>query len=130
MNEDPLSPTVRHLFASLSHAGAALDEPRQAQDESRRVVEGQAGRERLGTRVRFTLILGDGAPPLVRYHAYGCPHTLAVCEWLAREVEAGRAGSVGGPRDWCRTLGIPIMKLGRLLVVEDALKAALSAIGR
>ena len=63
----------------------------------------------------------------VRYRAYGCPHTLAACEWLAQRLESGGRDSIGGPADWAAQLSIPPAKLGRLLVVEDALAAALAA---
>jgi hypothetical protein len=116
---DPLNAQVRHLFGNLQHAGRTTSEPS---------VSGEAGREQRGTRVRFTLHLRGSDPIKVRYQAYGCPHTLAVCEWLAGELESGRRASMGGPTDWVRTLGVPEAKLGRLLVVEDALKAALAQI--
>src|ERR1700685_4637775 len=114
---DPLGPQVRGLFAQLRHAG----EP--AATGPARVLCGEAGREQRGTRVRFMLHL-DGERLLeVRYRAYGCPYTLAACEWLATLLERGGRDSIGGPADWAQQLGIPPAKLGRLLVVEDALNA-------
>ena len=124
MSLDPLNTRVRHLFGNLLHAGTA-----GTVASGVRSVSGEAGREQRGTRVRFTLYLNDSDPIEVRYQAYGCPHTLAVCEWLAGELECGRGPCVGGPADWARTLGVPAAKLGRLLVVEDALQAALAQIG-
>jgi hypothetical protein len=123
---DPLDPQVRRLFASLHHAGARVDGA--ADGPQVRTVQGEAGREQRGTRVRFMLRIQDDEVIQVRYQAYGCPHTLAVCEWLAQRLEAGELATVGKPLDWCRTLGVPIVKLGRLLVVEDALLAALGAL--
>jgi hypothetical protein len=124
VNLDPLDGRLRRLFASLTHAGDAVegsDEP-----AALLTVQGEAGREQRGTRVRFTLKFYRGELVQARYRAYGCPHTLAVCEWLAQELEAGHLASIGEPADWCRTLGVPIVKLGRLLVVQDALRAALN----
>jgi NifU-like protein involved in Fe-S cluster formation len=63
----------------------------------------------------------------VRYRAYGCPYTLAACEWLAQQLESGGRDSIGGPAEWAQKLRIPPARLGRLLVVEDALRAALAA---
>jgi hypothetical protein len=123
---DPLNGQVRRLFGSLKHAGhLSCEEPA----EGLRTLSGEAGREQRGTRIRFTLLLRGSDPIEVRYQAYGCPHTLAVCEWLAGELECGRGASIGGPADWARTLGVPVAKLGRLLVVEDALRNALGQIG-
>jgi NifU-like N terminal domain len=130
---DLLAPQVRRLFGSLAHAGPPGDVGEGGEGGegggAERWVHGEAGRQVRGTRVRFELRLADGRVSAARYQAYGCPHTLAVCEWLAQQLEAGPATSLGGPQDWSRQLGVPTMKLGRLLVVEDALRAALAAGG-
>jgi NifU-like protein involved in Fe-S cluster formation len=120
-SEDPLGPQVRGLFAALRHAG----EP--AATSAARVHCGDAGREQRGTRVRFMLYLAGERLIEVRYRAYGCPYTLAACEWLATQLERGGRDSIGGPAEWAQQLGVPPARLGRLLVVEDALKAAFSA---
>ena len=127
---DPLGGCVRGLFSELAHGG----DPAAAAPG--RVLRGEAGRESLGTRVRFTLRIGDGQVLEARYRAYGCPHTLATCEWLARSLEgqplAALQGAdfsgLGGPLDWARRLGIPAPKLGRLLLIEDALRNALDGL--
>jgi hypothetical protein len=106
---------------NLAHAGGPTAGAGQV------CVYGEAGRRQRGTWVRFGLCLQGAAIALARYRAYGCPHTLAVCEWLAQALEAGHQASLGTPEDWCGALGIPIVKLGRLLVVEDAIRAALAA---
>jgi len=116
VNQDALDPGVRRLFSSLRHTGA-LDGPG--------VAIGEAGRQQRGTRVRFALRRHGPDILEARYLAYGCPHTLAVCEWLAQRLEAGEGLRVGTATDWARQLNIPAAKLGRLLVVEDALRAAL-----
>jgi NifU-like protein involved in Fe-S cluster formation len=77
--------------------------------------------------VRFMLRLLGERVLEARYRAYGCPYTLAACEWLARQLEAGARDRLGGPAAWAARLRIPPAKLGRLLVVEDALRAALAA---
>ena len=89
---------------------------------------GEAGREQRGTRVRFMLRLAGKRLVEVRYRAYGCPHTLATCEWLARSLEGQSLAALkpGNPIAWAQHLGVPAAKLGRLLVVEDALLAGLT----
>lgn len=128
-DSDLLQPQIRALFAALDHAGELAG----ATHEPGRVVRGEAGLEALGTRVRFALRLVEGRIAAVRYRAYGCPHTLATCEWLARQLEgrcfAGggvEALGVGSPLEWSERLDLPPAKLGRLLVIEDALQAALA----
>ncbi|HEY2418035.1 MAG TPA: iron-sulfur cluster assembly scaffold protein [Steroidobacteraceae bacterium] len=117
-----LPPRIRELFTALDHAG----EP--SPDAISGIHGGEAGREELGTRVRFTLRIAEQRLLEVRYRAYGCPHTLATCEWLARSLEGRRidALAVGAPTEWADHLGVPAVKLGRLLVIEDALQAALT----
>jgi hypothetical protein len=124
VNVDPLEPPVRALFASLTHAGEPRPPHGEPAQPGETVLEGTAGREQRGTRVRFVLRFQGSRLVAARYYAYGCPHTLATCEWLARRLEAGEAAPLGKAADWCQALRIPIVKLGRLLVVEDALTAA------
>jgi hypothetical protein len=80
--------------------------------------------------------VGDGAVLDVRYRAYGCPYTLATCEWLARRLPGAPAAALqgsnavilGGPLDWARRLEVPSARLGRLLTIEDALHHALAGL--
>lgn len=131
MSDAGLPPSVRALFADLRH-GARRE---GAQDEAGVWRCGEAGRERLGTRVRFYLIVAGARVLQARYRAYGCPYTLAACEWLARRLqgaelsalsETGLTALVGAPAAWAAALHIPPERLGRLLVIEDALRAALA----
>lgn len=121
---DSLSPVIRELFVALEHAG----DLRGVADVAGTIAVGEAGREELGTRVRFTVAISAGRIESVRFRAYGCPYTLAACEWLARNLEGHRpeASGVGSPLDWARQLEVPAARLGRLLVIEDALLAALT----
>jgi cysteine desulfurase len=92
------------------------------------VRQGRAGREPDGTMVFFELRIADGIVKSARFSAYGCPHTLAVVGWLCEVVEGSRldAGPPGTPSDWALKFEVPAEKLGRLLIVEDALHAALN----
>jgi NifU-like protein involved in Fe-S cluster formation len=87
---------------------------------------GDAGHEDLGTRVRFELRSNDGVVTGARFQAFGCPHTIAAAAWLADHLP-GRPLESANPMpilDLGRLLDVPTEKLGRLLVVEDALQAA------
>lgn len=92
-----------------------------------KVVQGEAGSVAEGTWVRFHLRIADGSVKAALFQAYGCPHTLAVTSWLTEQLP-GRAceqGVPGTPAAWLEALDVPIEKLGRLLTVEDALRAGL-----
>jgi cysteine desulfurase len=87
--------------------------------------QGEAGAERLGTWIRCSVRVEDGVIREAQLHYYGCPHTAAACN-LLRERLPGRppaAPTVGTPQQWLETVHGPIEKLGRMLIIEDALKA-------
>jgi cysteine desulfurase len=89
------------------------------------VLTGEAGGPGHETWVRFHLTIEDGIVKAARFKASGCPHTLAVMEWLIGKLP-GRTradGVPGNPASWAEALSVPVEKLGRLLVVEDALLA-------
>ena len=92
------------------------------------IRHGRAGRRADGTEVMFELELTADSVKSARFSAYGCPHTLAVVAWVC-EVLEGRGVAAGVPEtpaDWARRFEVPAEKLGRLLIVEDALRAAFS----
>lgn len=92
------------------------------------VQRGTAGKRSEGTEVSFELRIGAGEiVKSARFTVYGCPHTVAVVAWLCEVLEGTRldAGMPGTPADWAERFAVPVEKLGRLLIVEDALRLAL-----
>jgi NifU-like protein involved in Fe-S cluster formation len=94
---------------------------------------GAAGSRAQGTWVQFDVQVAAGpqAPTVaaVRFLAYACPHVIAAADWIAhiavgREAQAALPESVASLRV---RFEVPIEKLGRLLIVEDAWIAALGA---
>ena len=87
-------------------------------------VSGEAGGPGQETWVRFDLAVHDGIVKDARFKAYGCPHTLAVASWLAAQLPGRHRKALvpGVPVDWASAQAVPVEKLGRLLVVEDALQ--------
>jgi NifU-like protein involved in Fe-S cluster formation len=111
------SPLVRELF----YRSRATSKPEMSQGEW---AIGEAGSVESGTWVRFALRLLGGRVTEARFKAYGCPHTLAAVAWLA-EHSRGKTleeSSVQGLEELVRRLDIPAEKLGRLLIVQDALR--------
>lgn len=90
------------------------------------VVAGEAGAKRLGTHVRFVLCVDGPFVKAARFQAYGCPHTLAACQAIVAQLpgRARQALQPGTPEQWRVGAGAPVDKLGRMLIIEDALRAA------
>jgi len=89
------------------------------------VASGEAGGPGQETWVRFHLAVANDIVKAARFKAYGCPHTVEVAQWLTDRLPGRRRdeGVPGNPAEWAQTLGVPVDRLGRLLVVEDALLA-------
>jgi cysteine desulfurase len=88
-------------------------------------LSGEAGGPGQETWVRFHLTVAGDIVRAARFKAYGCPHTMKVAQWLTDRLAGRRRdeGIPGNPSSWAETLGVPVERLGRLLVVEDALLA-------
>ncbi|HYM35297.1 MAG TPA: iron-sulfur cluster assembly scaffold protein [Steroidobacteraceae bacterium] len=93
------------------------------------VFVGTAGSPVDGTEVHFWLKAGGGRIQAISFRAYGCPHTIAAAAWVAQHARGLALGEVENTQ-WLeveRALAVPPQKRGRLLIVEDALKAAVKA---
>jgi cysteine desulfurase len=123
---DVLSPLAREYFESLPAAGSIAGQSMTYGGSDVRL--GEAGAEGRETWIRFYVLIADDTVKDARFQAYGCPHTLAVASWLAAQLPGRRRADAlpGGPFEWARVLQVPTEKLGRLLVVEDAVRAALA----
>ncbi len=98
------------------------------------VARGAAGSVAQGTWVQFDLRLcrqPDGAVGVAeaRFLAFGCPHTIAVADWLVGQAPGRSVGPAlpEAVQALQQRFGVPTEKLGRLLVVEDAWIAAMAA---
>jgi NifU-like protein involved in Fe-S cluster formation len=129
--------TRRH-FESPAYAGVLADPGVRLESPARAGVRpvvrrGAAGSEAQGTWVQFDVQIGsdprgetiEGA----RFLAYGCPHVIAVSDWIA-ERAVGREAHLKLPesiQSLRERFDVPTEKLGRLLIVEDAWIAAVSS---
>jgi NifU-like protein involved in Fe-S cluster formation len=93
------------------------------------VYRGAAGNREHGTWVQFDVQTASGILKEARFLAFGCPHTIAVAAWVAEQV-------LGQPvirrlPDSVQAISlqfaVPVEKLGRLLIVEDAWLAAIDS---
>ena len=93
------------------------------------VGRGSAGSREQGAWVQFDLQLAAGQVVAARFLAFGCPHLIAAAARVAEQAP-GRpcaAQLPEGPAVLQALLGVPVEKLGRLLLVEDAWRAAVRA---
>jgi NifU-like protein involved in Fe-S cluster formation len=134
IDPQPLPEPVARLFRAPRHAGRPPDPSAggpvsggSREPGAGRWVHGEAGRRRDGAQLRFHLQLDPaGRVCDARFEAFGCPWTVAAAEWLASRLPGRAVVDLvpGTPLEWAGSLGVPVERLGRLLVIEDALRAA------
>jgi NifU-like protein involved in Fe-S cluster formation len=107
---------VRELFERLPHAGDLAPGPGA-------LVHGEAMALDRGAWVRFGARIEDGRVADCAFRAWGCPHTLAAAALVASRMQGQRIDGEAAFDARCLAveLDAPPEKLGRLLVVEDAL---------
>lgn len=110
------SPLVRELFERLPHAGDLAPGPGE-------IVHGEAIALDRGAWVRYEARIEDGRVADCVFRAWGCPHTLAAAALVASRMHGRGIGAETAfdARRLAAELDVPPEKLGRLLVVEDAL---------
>jgi cysteine desulfurase len=89
------------------------------------VAKGRAGDRKQGTEVAFALRIERGRVTEARFQAFGCPHVLAAASWAA-EAALGQDRGQLAAWDWqeaARVLDVPPAKFGRLLTLQDAIRA-------
>ena len=120
---------LRALSPSVAPPKAQWIDPAiPAQTASSALVTGEAGGPGQDTWVRFHLLTADGIVKEARFQAFACPHTTEVAAWLCEAVRGRTRQALipGTPERWAQERSVPPEKLGRLLVVEDALRACLA----
>lgn len=94
------------------------------------VVRVQVGSRDQAAVFLFTARAREGRIAAVGWSAYGCPHALAAASWTS-EWLAGREVAEVSEFDWrkvLQSLDIPENKSGKLLLLEDAVKALAEAL--
>jgi NifU-like protein involved in Fe-S cluster formation len=111
------SDRVRRLFEQTPRSGAPPDPGGW--------VQGEASDPLTGTRVRWHLRGSAGRVEDCRYEVRGCPHTIAAAALVADRL-IGQVYDEAKPDvpAVAEELRVPPEKLGRLLVIEDAVRRA------
>jgi len=112
------SAEIQHRLSSSSRCGGL-------QQGGEGVVTTEAEDRSLNVWVRFQVQLQRGSIRSVRFEAYGCPHFVAAADWIAERLEGQGVAALREPRARAAyaALGVPTEKLGKLLVLENALLA-------
>lgn len=90
------------------------------------VAVGMAGDREQGAQVEFSLQVAGDLVAAARFRAFGCPHLLAAASWAAERL-TGRTHAEATAWDWqevAAALPVPPAKYGRLLTLQDAIRAA------
>jgi NifU-like protein involved in Fe-S cluster formation len=89
------------------------------------IVRGVAGSVAQGTLFALSARIAAERIEAVRFEAYGCPHCIAAGSWLSeRLVGLTRAElQAWSWREADQELQFPAEKRGRLLILEDAVRA-------
>jgi NifU-like protein involved in Fe-S cluster formation len=113
MTSDPYSERVRALFADPQHAGDLENPAARAQVNEQ------------GVRLALAAAIDDDIIVALRFRAWGCPHLLAAAEAFCRAYEGRPAPALAtfGAAEIMQSLPVPREKLGRILVLEDAVRS-------
>ncbi len=89
------------------------------------VIKGVAGSVAQGTQFVLSARVAGDKIEAVRFEAYGCPHCIAAGSWLTERLVGLTEPEL---RQWRwraadEALQFPAEKRGRLLILEDAVKA-------
>jgi len=112
---------------------------------------GAAGSRAQGTWVQFDVkadggaefgaevgagVAGSGTIVAARFLAFACPHTIAVSAWIAAHAVGLPVNASVRPAlplsvlELSERFDVPLEKRGRLLIIEDAWIAAMTAVRR
>lgn len=113
MTADPYGKRVRELFARPDHAGD-LEKP-----SARVQIDDQ------GVRIALAVQCDGDIIDRLRFRVWGCPHALAAAEAVCREFEGRPVSALQAfsANEIMQTLPVPREKLGRILVLEDAVRS-------
>ena len=124
---------IDHAIAAVRRAHAALwplspGQPLPLEDwpaHGGELLVGEGGALRLGTWVRFLAHGENGLIRDARVQVYGCPHTIAASSHVRQQLIGRQLHALvpGTPEQWRLAVNAPVEKLGRMLIIEDALRA-------
>lgn len=109
---------MRQRMEQLSGAGILAPGPD--------VATGRAGDREQGAEVALYCRIAAGKVVEARFRAFGCPHLIAAASWLTDRLRGADRDELES-WDWreaAEALEVPPAKFGRLLTLQDAVRAA------
>ncbi len=93
------------------------------------LVTGEAEDRTLNVWVRVQVQFVGTVIRSVRFRVFGCPHMMAAAGWVAEALQGRESNALRelDMHEIRKTLDTPLEKLGKLLVLEDALQACWQA---
>jgi len=121
VSEAPYNPLVIEHFARPRNAGRLSP----AAD----VIAATAGDPAQGVRFDLSARVRDDRIVAVRFEVYGCPHCIAAGSLLSEHLEGATQEQLRrwNWREAAGELDVPAEKRGRLLILEDAVRALAAA---
>jgi nitrogen fixation NifU-like protein len=117
VSETPYNPVVIEHFTQPRNVGrfAAADD----------VIAASAGDPEQGVRFDLSARVRDDRIVALRFEVYGCPHCIAAGSLLSERLQGATQDELGrwSWRETAEELEFPPEKRGRLLVLEDAVRA-------
>ena len=109
---NPYSPRVREYFAAPAHAGDV--------DGGCSVIVNEQG-----VCLQLSVAAAGDRIVALRFRARACPHVLAAAEAACAALEGRPVADLieFSARDLMDNLPVPVEKTGRILVLEDAIRA-------
>ena len=112
MTGEPYSAAVRELFNDPHHVGDLADAATVRIDDQ-------------GMQVELHARAKAGDIQEIRFRAWGCPHLIAATEAFCAGYEGRPVADIDAfaAAELMQSLPVPVEKTGRILVLEDAVRA-------
>ena len=116
------SQKVADYFARPRNVGVPAGDPAE-------LFSGEAGIREHGVQVVFSMRVVDRQIAEIRFQAFACPHTIAACSLATERLEGAPVEALldVSPDALAVALEVPVEKMGRMLVVQDALRKCFAA---
>jgi len=107
---------VADYFARPRNVGVPAGDPAV-------LFSGEAGIREHGVQVVFSMRIVDRQIAEIRFQTFACPHTIAACSLATERLEGAPVEALleVSPDALAAALDVPVEKMGRMLVVQDAL---------